>query len=91
MWTGDHTTPHNQPTMSSKNHLTLTVLRSLTTDPQSIVEVSRSVFNTVGYSPDQDEFYTYQYDLRWSLCQLVKDGIVTRSKSGRNNFYSLSV
>ena len=72
-------------------HLTKIVLRSMTEQPQSIVDISKKVFNSVGYSPDQDEFYTYQYDLRWSLSFLTKEGIITRSKSGRNNMYSLSV
>ena len=71
-------------------HLTTTVLRTLTEQPQSLVDISKAVFNRSGYSPDMDEFYTYQYDMRWSLHYLVKEGVAQRTKSGLLSYYSLA-
>ena len=87
------TTPHFTHTkmvVTTKDQLTEVVLNSLTSEPMSIVDISKEVFLNSGLSPSDDMFYTYQYDMRWSLMNLTQSGVVTRTTQGRNSFYSLS-
>ena len=77
-------------TVNNKTQLTEVVLNSLTSEPQSIVDISKEVFLSSGLSPADDMFYTYQYDMRWSLMQLVDTGVAQRDTQGRKSFYSLS-
>ena len=74
----------------TKTDLTSVVLNSLTSQPMSIIDISREVFMNSGLSPADDMFYTYQYDMRWSLMELVNSGVVSRDKLGNRSFYSLS-
>ena len=74
----------------TKTDLTSVVLNSLTGQPMSIIDISREVFMNSGLSPADDMFYTYQYDMRWSLMELVNSGVVSRDKLGNRSFYSLS-
>ncbi len=76
--------------VTNKAQLTEVVLNSLTSEPQSIVNISKEVFLSSGLSPADDMFYAYQYDMRWSLMQLVDTGVVQRDTQGRKSFYSLS-
>ena len=74
----------------TKTDLTCVVLNSLTSQAMSIPAISKEVFLNSGLSPADDMFYTYQYDMRWSLMELVKSGVVSRDKVGNRSFYSLS-
>ena len=75
----------------TKDDLTNIVLNSLTSTSMSIIEISKEVFLNSGLSPADDMFYTYQYDMRWSLMELVKSGVVSRDKVGSRSYYSLAI
>ena len=75
----------------TKTDLTNVVLNSLTSTSMSIIEISKEVFLNSGLSPSDDMFYTYQYDMRWSLMELVNSGVVSRDKVGNRSFYSLAI
>ena len=77
-------------TVTNKTQLTEVVLNSLTSEPMSIVDISKEVFMNSGLSPSDDMFYTYQYDMRWSLMNLTQSGVITRSTEGKKSFYSVS-
>jgi len=86
-----HQDKGNQMTVTNKTELTQVVLNSLTSVPMTLVEISKEVFLNSGLSPSDDLFYTYQYDMRWSLMNLHKAGLVIRLKDGNRSLYSLSV
>ena len=75
----------------TKDDLTNIVLNSLTSTSMSIIEISKEVFLNSGLSPADDMFYTYQYDMRWSLMELVKSDVVSRDKVGSRSYYSVAI
>ena len=76
--------------VTNKAELTQVVLNSLTSVPMTLVEISKEVFLNSGLSPSDDMFYTYQYDMRWSLVKLHDSGLIVRTKDGNRSLYSLS-
>ena len=59
----------------------------------TFIEITRLVYNELielGITPDDDLFYTYQYDLRWCLQQLRADGVTAFEKKGNLNYHYLS-
>ena len=75
----------------TKDQLTSVVLDTLTSTPMSIIDISKAVFLNSGLSPADDMFYTYQYDMRWSLHTLTKSGVVTLTKEGTKSYYSVAI
>ena len=56
------------------------------------LEITKLVYNALielGTTPDDDVFYSYGYDVRWSLQQLRKEGITSFRKEGKRSFHYL--
>ena len=59
----------------------------------TLIEVSKMVYNALtelGITPDDDVFYTYQYDLRWCLQTLREEGVTNFKKVGKINLHFLT-
>jgi hypothetical protein len=58
----------------------------------TLVEISKLVYNAItelGVTPNDDVFYTYQYDLRWCLQSLRNENITNFEKQGNLNVHYL--
>ena len=58
----------------------------------TLIEITRLVYNALielGITPDDDVFYTYQYDLRWCLQSLRNENITSFEKQGGVNVHYL--
>ena len=59
----------------------------------TLIEITRLVYNALielGITPDDDVFYTYQYDLRWCLHSLREDELTAFHKIGTLNYHFLA-
>ena len=58
----------------------------------TLIEITRLVYNALielGVTPEDDVFYTYQYDLRWCLQSLRNEEITSFEKQGNVNVHYL--
>ena len=60
----------------------------------SLIDITRMVFRALvdefGVTEDDDVFYTYGYDVRWSLQQLRNEGLTSFVKREGKNFHYLA-
>tara|TARA_R110002012_G_scaffold87989_1_gene217141 strand:+ start:884 stop:1156 length:273 start_codon:yes stop_codon:yes gene_type:complete len=59
----------------------------------TLIEISKMVYHSLtelGITPEDDVFYTYQYDLRWCLQQLREEGVTNFKKVGKINLHFLT-
>ena len=58
----------------------------------TLIEITRLVYNALieeGITPNDDIFYTYQYDLRWCLQSLRNENLTSFEKQGNVNVHYL--
>ncbi len=58
----------------------------------TLIEITKLVYSSLvkhGITPDDDIFYSYQYDLRWCLQELRNEGFTSFKKMGKFNVHCL--
>ena len=58
----------------------------------TLIEITKLVYNSLieeGITPNDNIFYTYQYDLRWCLQSLRNENLTSFEKQGSLNVHYL--